>query len=255
MNEDQMNEINENKDLEQDSSAREARRQELMGMFNPDRMKVIRKELFPSPRDPAVTIRDGNISFNAACLRELDGVVWVRLQFDEEVGLFSVTGCDQNDKHALRWCVAKQDKRKSRRMRCPDFTDSIYEHFGWDKKCRYKMLGYLIPYDGKLYFVFDLNVPQIFNEKPKKGEEPVDENGEVVKVDTRKGYYSDDIANTFGVPMEQYKKETEVKEMDGFVEIAMLTGVREKTREADPQLQSDASTSPDPVQPEPTRDQ
>ena len=210
---------------------------------------------FPSPRDPSVTFRDGNISFNAACIRELEGVVWVKLMFDEETGLFSVSGCDQNDKHALRWCVAKQDKRKSRRMRCPDFTDSIFEHFGWDKKCRYKMLGYLIPYDGKLYFVFDLNVPQIFHEKPKKGEEPVDENGEVVKVDTRKGYYSDDIANTFGVPMEQYKKETEVKEMDGFVEIAMLTGVREKTGEADPQLQSDTSTQPDPIQPEPTRDQ
>ena len=103
--------------------------------------------------------------------------------------------------------------------------------------------------------MFDFNVPQIFNEKPKKGEEPVDENGEVVKVDTRKGYYSDDIANTFGVPMEQYKKETEVKEMDGFVEIAMLTGVREKTGEAEPQLHSDASTPPDPEQPEPTRDQ
>ena len=69
--------------------------------------------------------------------------------FDEETGLFSVSGCDQNDKHALRWCVAKQDKRKSRRMRCPDFTNSLYEHFGWDKKCRYKFLGYLIPYEGK----------------------------------------------------------------------------------------------------------
>ena len=243
----EINEINENMNETSDSSARESRRQELMEMFNPDRMKVIRKELFPSPRDPSVTIRDGNISFNAACIRELEGVVWVRLQFDEDVGLFSVTGCDQNDKHALRWCVAKQDKRKSRRMRCPDFTDSLYEHFGWDKKCRYKFLGYLIPYDGKLYFVFDFNVPQIFNEKPKKGEEPVDENGEVVKVDTRKGYYSEDIANTFGVPMEQYKKETEVKEMDGFVEIAMLTGVREK-KEADQQPQSDVPTPSDPEQ-------
>lgn len=86
-------------------------------MFNPDRMKVIRKELFPSPRDPAVTIRDGNISFNAACIRELEGVVWVRLQFDEEIGLFSVTGCDQNDKHALRWCVAKQDTRRRPRSK------------------------------------------------------------------------------------------------------------------------------------------
>ena len=44
--------------------------------------------------------------------------------------------------------------------------------------------------------------------------------------------------------MEQYKKETEVTEMDGFVEIAMLTGVRGRTGEAG-----------EPEQPEPTRDQ
>ena len=76
----------------------------------------------------------------------------------------------------------------------------------------------------------------------------MDENGEIVKIDTRKGYYSDDIANTFGVPMEQYKKETEVKEMDGFVEIAMLTGVREKTGESDQQDNTEpAPTPPDPV--------
>ena len=38
MNEDQINEINENTNQDQDSSAREVRRQELMGMFNPNRM-------------------------------------------------------------------------------------------------------------------------------------------------------------------------------------------------------------------------
>ena len=72
--------------------------------------------------------------------------------------------------------------------------------------------------------MFDLNVFQIFNEKPKKGEEPVDEAGEVQEVDTRKGYYPEDIANTFGVPMEQYKKETAVTDMDGYVTMAMFTG-------------------------------
>ena len=53
----------------------------------------------------------------------------------------------------------------------------------------------------------------------------MDENGEVVKVDTRK-----DITRTISLHLrcrEQYKKETEVKEMDGFVEIAMLTGGEE----------------------------
>ncbi len=225
MNEDQ---INENVNQEQDLSAREQRRQEIESIFKPDSMKVVRKELFPSPRDPAVVFRNGNITFNAACIKALEGVVYVKLMFDENVGLFSVTGCDQNEKHALRWCVAKKDKRSSRRMRCPDFTDSVYEHFGWDKKCRYKFLGYPITYNGKLYFVFDLTAPQIFREKPKKGEEPLNDKGEPIQIDTRKGYFPDDIAHTFGVPMEQYKKETEVIEMDGLVEIAMFTGVRDK---------------------------
>ena len=230
MNEEQRNEQNSQEVI----SAREKRRQELESIFNPTNMKVIRKELFPSPRDPAVTFRNGSITFNTACINGLEDVVYVNLFFDENLGLFSVTGCDENDKQALRWCVAKPDKRRSRRMRCPDFTDSLFKLMGWNMKCRYKVLGYQIQFDGKTYYVFDLNVKQVFNEKAKKGEEPVDEYGQIQQVDTRHGYYPEDIANTFGVPMEQHLKETEVSEMDGFVNISMFTGVREdKTDQQD----------------------
>ena len=207
-------------------SEKEERRLEIQRAFHPDRCKVIRKELFAGLRDPAVTIRDGNISFNTACINDFEGVVYVKLLYDENLRFLSVTECDMNDKHALRWCVARTDKRKSRRMRCPDFTGPLFAKLGWSTKCRYKMLGYKIDFEDKPYYVFDLNVPQIFNEKPKKGEEQLDENGEVVEVDTRTGFYPDDIANTFGVPMAQYKKETEITDMDGYVEIAGFTGVR-----------------------------
>ena len=218
--------INAQTEKEQGESAREAYRQELMGNFNPQKLMVIRKELFPSPRDPAVTFRDENIAFNAACIKSLESVVYVNLYLDREQKYFSVSGCNANDKQALRWCVAKGDKRSSRRMRCPDLTDYIYELMGWDKKCRYKVLGYLIPYGDKLFYVFDLKYPQIFNEKPKKGEEPLDENGEIIDVGTRTGYFSEDIEHTFGVPLEQHESETEVTEIDGLVNIAMLTGPR-----------------------------
>lgn len=214
----------EKTEREEMASAKEARRQEIAQAFNPDRMKVIRKELFANLRDPAVTIRNGNITFNTACINGLEDVVYVKLMMDEEQGFMSIKGCDENDKEALRWCVAKPDKRKSRKMRCPDFTDYVYALMGWDKKCRYKILGYQVPYDGEIYYVFDLNVKKVFNEKPKKGEEELDENGEVIEVDTRTGYYSDDIVNTFCVPMEQHKRETEVTDLDGYVNIAMLTG-------------------------------
>lgn len=209
-------------------STREEKLQELTRVFDPNRMKVVRKELFASLHDPAVTIRDGNITFNTACINGMEDVVYVNLMIDEKQGLLSVTGCAENDKGAVRWCIAKPDKRKSRKMRCPDFTDSLYELLGWDKKCRYKILGYQIPFDDKIYYVFDLKVVKIYKEKPKKGEEPKDYNSDGIEVDTRNGYYPDDIANTFGVPMEQYKKETAVTDLDGFVTMAMFTGTKQE---------------------------
>ena len=215
-------------DQEPQLSERETKAQEITKAFDPNRMKVVRKELFASLRDPAVTIRDGSITFNTACINGMEDVVYVNLMIDEGIGFLSVTACDENDKDALRWCVAKPDKRKSRRMRCPEFTDAIYNLFNWNKKCRYKILGYQIPFEGKIYYVFDLKVTQIFNEKPKKGEKTTDESTEPIEVDTRTGYYPDDIANTFGVPMEQYKKETAITDMDGFVTMAMLTGAEKE---------------------------
>ena len=57
---------------EEITTAREERRLELQKRFNPQRMKVVRKELFANLRDPAVTIRDGNITFNTACINGLE---------------------------------------------------------------------------------------------------------------------------------------------------------------------------------------
>ena len=206
---------------EEITTAREERRLELQQRFNPQRMKVVRKELFANLRDPAVTIRDGNITFNTACINGLEDVIWVNLMIDEEAGLLAVQECDENDKHALRWCIAKPDKRKSRKMTCPGFTDLLYSMMNWDKKCRYKILGYQIEFEGKPLYIFDLSAYKIFQEKPKKGEE-----GENVQVDMpvdRKGYFPEDIANTFGVPVDEHKKEMEVTELDGLVSIGALT--------------------------------
>ena len=209
---------------EEITTAREERRLELQERFNPQRMKVVRKELFANLRDPAVTIRNGNITFNTACINGLEDVVWVNLMIDEEASLLAVQECDENDKHALRWCIAKPDKRKSRKMTCPGFTDLLYSMMNWDKKCRYKILGYQIEFEGKPLYVFDLSAYKIFQEKPKKGEETDGEDVQVeIPEEARKGYFPDDIANTFGVPVEEHKREMAVTELDGLVSIGALT--------------------------------
>ena len=199
-------------------TAKEMRRQELEQAFGSYNFVVIRKELFAHLRDPAVVIRNGSITFNTACINGLEDVVYVQLLLCEDEKKFAVKGCEENDKDALRWCIAKPDKRKSRKMTCPDFTKKLYQLMGWESNCRYKILGYKIEFEGEVYYVFDLIVKETFREKPKKGE-PVTE-----PVDTRKGYFSEDIACTFGVPLEEHRKQTLVTEDNGYINMAILTG-------------------------------
>ena len=53
-------------------------------------------------------------------------------------------------------------------MRCPDFTNLVYKEMGWEKNCRYKLLGFKITVDGETIYVFDFNIPKVYREMTKK---------------------------------------------------------------------------------------
>lgn len=205
---------------------RDAKAEELESTFSYDGYQVVRKELFAHFRDPAIVIRKDSITFNTACISGLEDVVYVHVMFNSDLKRIVVRGCDENDKDALRWCIAKPDKRKSRKMSCKPFSELVYNEMGWDSDCRYKILGYRINFEGETLYVFDLLVPEIFHEgqKRKKGES-APQSEETKPVNTRKGFYPDDIAGTFGVPVEEHLKESEVKQIDGYVSMGILTGM------------------------------
>lgn len=221
-------------------SAREQRTTELEQSFSYDGYQIVRKELFAHLRDPAITIRKDSVTFNTACIEGLEDVVYIHMMFNRELKRIVVEGCDENDKDALRWCIAKPDKRKSRKMVGKPFSELVYREMGWDEKCRYKILGYRIQFEDKTLYVFDLMVPEIFHERKsrKKNEQASQEVAEMpnedaqnnnaaeTEVNTRKGYYPDDVANTFGVPVEQHRADTEIQHMDGYISVGILTGER-----------------------------
>lgn len=221
-------------------SAREQRTAELEQSFSYDGYQIVRKELFAHLRDPAITIRKDSVTFNTACIEGLEDVVYIHMMFNRELKRIVVEGCDENDKDALRWCIAKPDKRKSRKMVGRPFSELVYREMGWDENCRYKILGYRIQFEGKTLYVFDLMVPEIFHERKsrKKNEQASQEVAEMpnedaqnnnaaeTEVNTRKGYYPDDVANTFGVPVEQHRADTEIQQMDGYISVGILTGER-----------------------------
>lgn len=122
MNEENTTIMPPEKEIVQDD--RDARAEELESAFSYDGYQVVRKELFAHLRDPAIVIRKDSITFNTACITGLEDVVYVHVMFNNDLKRIVVRGCDENDKDALRWCVAKPDKRKSRKMSCKPFVIS-----------------------------------------------------------------------------------------------------------------------------------
>lgn len=191
--------------------------------------EIVRVQYFSTMQNPAMTISNGRLRFNTACLKKFENVeyvVYVHVMFNNDLKRIVVRGCDENDKDALRWCVAKPDKRKSRKMSCKPFATLVYQKMGWDSECRYKMLGYRITFEGETLYVFDLLVPEIFHEgqRKKNAVDSQDNAASTKPVNSRKGFYLDDIVGTFGVPVEEHRKESEVKQMDGYVSMGILTG-------------------------------
>ena len=130
--------------------------------FSFDGYQVVRREFFSHKFDPTLTIRSNGIIFNNACISKLDEVVYVQVLINPDTGKLVVRPCDEGARDAVRWCVAREDKRKSRQISCSMFTAKLYDLMGWETLYRYKMQGTRISYQGEQLYVFDLTSTEVF---------------------------------------------------------------------------------------------
>lgn len=216
------------------------RAQELAADFSYDGYQVVRKELFAHLRDPAVVIRRDSVIFNTACIDGLEDVVYINILVNSAKQKMVVRKCGENDKDAIRWCVAKPDKRKSWKISGKVFTAKLYKDMNWNADCCYKVLGYRITFEGETIYIFDLTETEIFLDvrKKSKGEVVVsdgavvpmsDEQAEVIeqiaaesKKLSWKGYMPEQWEDSYGLPVEEHSKALQVDIREGYAQFDMF---------------------------------
>ena len=208
---------------------------ELAEDFSYEGYQVVRRELFAHLREPAVVIRRDSVTFNTACIAGLEDAVYIQILVNQDNKRMVVRKCEENDKDALRWCVAKPDKRKSRKMTNRIFSAMMYEMMGWNLDCRYKILGHKITFEDETIYVFDLMETEIFldikRKKAKKDtesqsttenanniEETASSDTEEIKRKNRIPFYPKEWKDSFGLPVEEHRKALEVNMLDGYAE-------------------------------------
>ena len=214
---------------------------ELAEDFSYDGYQVVRRELFAHLREPAVVIRRDSVTFNTTCIAGLEDAVYIQILVNQDSKRMVVRKCEENDKDALRWCVAKPDKRKSRKMTNKIFSAMMYEMMGWNLDCRYKILGYKITFEDETIYVFDLMETEIFldikgkrakkdtesqftTEKANSIEETAsnstdnERSVEEIKRKNRIPFYPKEWKDSFGLPVEEHRKALEINMLDGYAE-------------------------------------
>lgn len=173
--------------------------------------QVIHKEHFSHKFDPTLTVKDNSITFNNACISRLDKVVYVQLLINPSQQKLVIRPCKQDARDAIRWCIEKGEKRKSRQITCRLFAAKLYELMGWETMYRYKMQGTRIDYQGEDLYVFDLSSTEIWLPQTTQ----TDENGKV-KRKTRPPVYPASWRDSFGLPVEEHAKSTQVDLISDF---------------------------------------
>lgn len=209
--------------------------------FSYDGYQVVRRELFAHLREPAVVIRRDSVTFNTACIAGLEDTVYIQILVNQDSKRMVVRKCEENDKDALRWCVAKPNKRKSRKMTNKIFSAMMYEMMGWNLDCRYKILGHKITFEDETIYVFDLMETEIFldikgkrakkdtesqftTEKANSIEETAsnstdnERSVEEIKRKNRIPFYPKEWKDSFGLPVEEHRKALEINMLDGYAE-------------------------------------
>ena len=192
---------------------------EIQKTFSYNGYQTVRRELFAHLREPQMTIRKDSITFNTACIEGLEDTVYIQILVNQDQKRLVIKKCEKDDRDSLRWCIQKNDKRKSRKITGRQFCNMIY--------CRYKILGHRIDYQGETLYVFELDDAEIFRERPKRTkaeleklrEEMTPEELEAMKQREAKAsrtpFYPGDL-DTYGVPVEKHEDRVSLQSLDGF---------------------------------------
>ena len=162
--------------------------------FSLDGFQVVRGEFFAHIYEPSITFADCKVYVNKACIRKLCEFDYVQILVNPEVKKLAVHPCDESEKDSFRWCSATE-KRNPKQITCKIFFAKVFTLMKWNPKDRYKLLGKLIRKKDQLFFVFDLNSPQVTVRT-------VDENGKVKSAKNTR--YPADWQDQFGIPITEH---------------------------------------------------
>ena len=183
--------------------------------FSYDGYQVVRREFISHNFDPAMTIKGNSITFNNSCISKLENATYVQFLINPEEQRLLIRPCDEGARDAVRWCIVREDKRRSRQITCSIFIEKLREMMGWDDLYRYRLQGMRIDHDGEQLYLFDLNSKECFL--------PQSRDPETGKLRRPRPILPVEWRDSFGMEVREHTASTQVDLTQGYISTEVIT--------------------------------
>ena len=142
------------------------------------------------------------LTFNMACIRLFEGVKHILTPINSDKKRLLVVCCNEEESESVEWArqQAKDGKWVNKEISSVEVCEKLYNAMGWDKRCRYKVLGRVVNSPKGLILRFDLAEAIMFTGLPEEYVDP--KTGELKK--RHVSYYPDIYKGRIGRSYNDY---------------------------------------------------
>ena len=165
----------------------------------------VRGDFFPSHDRPSMTIANGKLRFNTACLKKFEDVEYVELLLNTVTNTVAIRPCAADNPNAIRWGKLRDTRWVVSTMGCRGLSRTLFNLMNWEDEGKYVFRGQYIQRGDQKLLVFEMEEPVITKTVeqiviPEKPEEEDSQPEEIVIKETVRVYPAA-WTHTFGTPV------------------------------------------------------
>ena len=170
--------------------------------------KVVRADYFPSLDQLTMTISNGKLRFNTACLKKFEDVEYVELLLNTVTNTIAIRPCDEDNPNAIHWGKLREERWVVSTLGCRGLSRTLFDLMSWEDEGKYRFRGQYVSHGDQKLLVFELDEPVITKtveqvivpNEPDENEEAAEEQEEIVIKETVR-VYPDSWTSLFGAPV------------------------------------------------------
>lgn len=168
---------------------------------------------FSMLKKPAVSVKYGKLTFNMACIRLFEGMRFILPIVNTNKKRLAIIPCQEEESASVEWARLKNGNTwVNKQITSVDFVEKLFDLMGWDRECRYKILGRIATSDRGLILIFDMEEAIMFAQKKETYTDPV--TGEVKQRQVK--YYPDAYKDRIGRSYNDYAQYRQMNLFEDF---------------------------------------